>query len=66
MSKLNDLERQFQALSTEELPHFRLWFAEFEARSRDHQIEADAASGKLDAFAKRARNLHVAGGSSKL
>ena len=66
MGKMNDLERQVEALSPDELASFRQWFAEFDARSWDRQLEADVNAGKLDALAKKARQSHAAGGSTKL
>ena len=66
MGKMNDLERQVEALSPAELTAFRQWFAEFDARSWDRQLEADVNSGKLDALAKTARQSHAAGCSTKL
>ena len=66
MSKVNDLERQVQSLSAEELSAFRQWFAEFDAELWDRQLEADAKSGKLDAMAARAHEAHASGRTSKL
>ena len=66
MSKVNDLERQVQNLSAEELSAFRQWFAEFDAELWDRQLEADAKSGKLDAMAARANEAHASGRTSKL
>jgi hypothetical protein len=66
MSKINDLERQVQSLSADELASFRRWFAEFDAKVWDRQFEADVKAGKLDALAERARQAHAAGESSKL
>ena len=66
MSKVNDLERQVQGLSADELADFRRWFAEFDAESWVRQFEADANTGKLESLAERARQAHAAGKSSKL
>lgn len=66
MSKVNDLERQVQSLSADELAAFRQWFAEFDADVWDRQLEADAKSGKLDSLAERARLAHASGKSTKL
>ena len=65
MGKVNDLERQVQGLSTDELAAFRRWFAEFDAEAWDRQFEGDAKAGKLDPLAERARQAHAAGKSSK-
>lgn len=66
MSKVEDIERRIQQLSSEELTEFRHWFAEFDARLWDQQFEADVQAGKLDAMAERALRAHAAGQSSKL
>ncbi len=66
MDRVNDLERQVQGLTPEELIAFRHWFAEFDADAWDRQIEADVKSGKLDALADSARKQHAAGKSSTL
>ena len=54
MSTLEIVENEIEKLSQEELSEFRLWFSEYDSDAWDMQIEADAASGKLDAFAKEA------------
>ena len=66
MSRISDLERQIQSLSTDELASFRQWFAEFDAAAWDRQIEADVKAGKLDTLGERARQAHADGKSSKL
>jgi hypothetical protein len=48
MSELQKLAERIEKLSPEELRKFRAWFAEFDARLWDEQIEADAKAGKLD------------------
>jgi hypothetical protein len=65
MSKVNDLERQVQSLSADELAAFRQWFAEFDADAWDRQLEGDVKAGKLDSLAERARQAHASGKSSK-
>ena len=66
MSKIEDLERQIQALSAKELAAFRSWFAEFDAAAWDRQFETDVKAGKLDALGDRARQAHATGTSTKL
>ena len=66
MGKMDDLERQVEALSPKDLAAFRQWFADFDARSWDQQFEADVNAGKLDGLAKKAHQSHSAGGSSEL
>jgi hypothetical protein len=66
MGKMNDLERQIESLSENELAAFRQWFAGFDANVWDRKFESDAKSGKLDALADSARKSHAAGESSDL
>lgn len=66
MSKVENLEKQVQQLSHEELAEFRRWFAEFDAHLWDQQFEADVKAGKLDALAEKALRAHAAGQSTKL
>ncbi len=54
MRTLEVVENEIEKLSPTELSEFRLWFAEYDSDSWDLQIEADAASGKLDVFAEEA------------
>ena len=66
MSKLQTLERKVTALSSEELAEFRRWFAEFDAKEWDRQLEQDANAGKLDTLAEKALRDHAAGKSKEL
>lgn len=66
MSKVENLERQIQQLSPEELAEFRRWFAEFDAQIWDRQFAADVAAGKLDSLAEKALRAHAAGESTEL
>ena len=54
MTTVQTVENEIAKLSSTELSEFRLWFAEYDSDAWDLQIEADAARGKLDAFAKEA------------
>jgi len=47
MTALENAEQIVGQLSPAELTRFRRWFAEFDGRVWDDQIEADAESGKL-------------------
>ena len=49
-----EIEQAVTHLSRKELARFRQWFEEFDAETWDKQIEADAASGKLDKTAEKA------------
>lgn len=66
MGKVEKIEDQVRALSTEELAAFRKWFYEFDAEAWDREIEADALAGKLDALADRALSAHRAGKTTSL
>jgi hypothetical protein len=66
VSKVERLENEVRALSTEEIATFREWFREFDADAWDREIEADALVGKLDGLADRALHAHRAGKSTSL
>ena len=51
---IEEIEAAISKLPPAELAEFRNWFAEFDAANWDKQIEADAASGKLEALASEA------------
>jgi len=54
MSTIDAIEQAIQSLSPVDLAKFRSWFAKFDAKAWDEQIEAVAAAGKLDALAAEA------------
>ena len=66
MDKVEKVENEVRALSSEELAAFRKWFREFDAEAWDREIEADALAGKLDALADRALSDHHAGKTTSL
>lgn len=66
MSEVEQLEKKIQNLSEAELAQFRAWFAEFDAKAWDRQIERDANAGKLDTLANKALRDHAAGKSRPL
>jgi len=66
MSELEKIAEHIEKLSPEELKTFRAWFAEFDARVWDAQIEADAKMGKLDALIVEAVAEHKAGKTREL
>lgn len=61
MTKIEDIEKAVEGLSSEELAKFRRWFEEFDARVFDDKIARDAKSGKLDKLLAEARANHNAG-----
>jgi hypothetical protein len=66
MGKIENIERQIEALSPEELAQFRAWFLEFDWATWDHQLEADIQAGKLDQLVQKARRDHAAGETTPL
>jgi len=60
------LFRHDEQLSEKELATLRAWFAEFQARQWDGQIERDVAAGKLDWLAEEALAEHAAGKTRRL
>lgn len=61
MTTLETAEQIVAQLPPAELARFRQWFAEFDGKIWDEQIEADAAAGKLDALAEEALAEYRAG-----
>ena len=66
MSTVEAIEKAVQNLPPPELAKFRSWFTRFDAAAWDAQIEADAASGKLDALAAEALAEYQAGKAREL
>jgi hypothetical protein len=54
MGNVKSIESAVESLPPMELAEFRQWFAEFDGREWDKQIERDAATGKLDQLAAEA------------
>ena len=66
MTTVQHLEQTIARLPPEELSEFRRWFADFDAAVWDARIEADAATGRLDAFAHEALVEYQAGQASQI
>ena len=66
MTKVEQLERDVQALTSEELAAFRNWFAEYDWLMWDRQLEEDVAAGKLDKLAAEARAEFERGETTEL
>ena len=66
MSKLEKIKTEIEALPSDEVARLREWLDELDAQRFDQQIEADAASGKLDRMIAEAKANHAAGRSRKL
>jgi hypothetical protein len=54
MSSLQEIEDAIGKLSADELAAFRVWFAEFDAKIWDRQIEEDVAASRLNKLAEQA------------
>ncbi|MBC8549954.1 MAG: hypothetical protein H8D23_09910 [Candidatus Brocadiales bacterium] len=61
MTTVEAIEKEIEKLSPTELAEFRRWYTDFDADAWDAQIEADAASGKLDVLAEEALAEYKAG-----
>jgi hypothetical protein len=66
MGNVENIERQVEALSPEELAQFRAWFLEFDWTAWDRQLEVDIQTGKLDRLAQDALRDHGAGKTTPL
>ena len=66
MGKIENIERQIEALSPDGLAQFRAWFVEFDWAAWDRQLEADIHAGKLDRLAPEARRDHADGKTTPL
>jgi len=63
---IENIEKEIAQLPQDQLRKFRVWYEQFDSDVWDKQIEADAASGKLDNLAETAIADHKAGESKKL
>lgn len=54
MGDVRSIEKAVKSLPPAELAQFRQWFADFDAKTWESQIEQDVAAGKLDAIASSA------------
>ena len=66
MTKLEEIAKAIEELSSDDLARLRAWLDEFEARLFDARIEQDAKAGKLDELAAQALADHKAGRSREL
>ncbi len=65
-ASLKTAEEIVSELSRKDLAAFRKWFAEYDWRIWDKQIEEDAASGKLDSLISEALAEYNSGKSSEI
>lgn len=61
MGNVEDIARQIQALSPEELAQFRAWYLAFDLAASDPQLEADIQAGKVDPLVQDALRDHNVG-----
>lgn len=66
MGKIENIEKDIQGLTRDELRSFRSWFWTFDAEVWDQQIEKDALSGKLDSVAENALKSYKSGNCSEI
>jgi len=64
--RIEELEREIQQLTPEQLRQFRAWYEEFDSDAWDKQIAQDAKNGKLDDLAGQALKDHKAGKTKRL
>jgi len=55
MSTVTEIQRAVEQLPPEELARVREWFAEFDEKPWDLQLEQDVVAGRLDVLANEAR-----------
>jgi hypothetical protein len=55
MTTVKEIENAIKSLPPGELKQFRAWFADFDAKTWDAQIEKDIESGKLGKIADQAK-----------
>lgn len=66
MTRVEKIEAEIRALSSEERAALRTWFQSFEADLWDVEIAADATAGKLKGFAEVALAEHRKGKTKPL
>ena len=66
MSEVEQIESRIKSLSPGDLAELRAWFADFDARAWDRQIEADSVAGKLDGLVEESMSEYKAGKSRAL
>ena len=66
MSRIEEIESAVAELPKRDLARFRDWFAQFEARLWDREMEEDVAAGRLDDLAEEALRDHDSGHTTEL
>ena len=66
MTRVEQLEKEVEKLTPDELAAFRTWFAEFDWQLWDRQLEEDIDAGKLDQLAAEALAEYERGETTEL
>jgi hypothetical protein len=66
MSRVEAIESEIRQLTPSEFAELRDWLLLEDQAAWDRQLEADAASGRLDALFKKAEMDHRAGKSTQI
>ena len=66
MPTLKEVEKAVAKLTPNDLAKFRRWFAQYDGKIWDDQIESDAAAGKLDKLAEEALAEYRAGKATRI
>jgi hypothetical protein len=66
MGNVKSIENAVESLPPLELAEFRRWFAEFDSKAWDRQIDQDASAGKLDSLAAEALADYQVGSARRL
>jgi len=62
MTRVEQIEKQIEQLTRQELVSFREWFSNYDADQWDQQIEKDVRAGKLNKIAEDALKEHKTDG----
>ena len=66
MSKIDELKADIEKLPSAEVAELFRWLSEKEWQSWDHEMEADARSGRLDFLVREAREEKAKGSLREL
>ena len=66
MTSIKEIENAIQSLPPGDLKQLRAWFADFDAKVWDAQIEHDVSTGKLDKIAEQAKRSYQDGKCKEL
>jgi len=66
MTTVRKIADAIKRLPKRDLASFRKWFAEFDAKLWDQQLQKDVGAGRLDKLARQAHRDHKAGRTTDL